>query len=103
MREPTTLGSAEERHRPLRAELGMEREEHDPLPLPEPQAPVAEGDLLGAGAEERVDEPLARRGFARHDALEEALEVLEESRLALLDPDEREARRRRDVGDAVRP
>jgi hypothetical protein len=48
--------------------LGVEREEHDPLPLAEAEAALAEGHLLDAGAEEQVDESLARRDTGRDDS-----------------------------------
>ena len=69
---------------------------------PRQRRAVAERDLLAARREQRSDEPLAARDVARDDPLEQALEILEEAGLALLDADERPAVRRVDVRDAVR-
>src|SRR4029077_13040160 len=93
--------SAEQRQRPVGAVLVLEREEHDALPLAEAEAAVAERHLFRPRAEKRMHETLAGRGVSRYDALEQAFEVLEETRLALLHTDERQAVRRGDVGDAV--
>ena len=74
--------------------LRVEREEEDPLPLAEAEAPSMKGTCSERGAEEEREQALARAQLPGHDALEQLLEVLEEARLALLHADERERARR---------
>src|SRR5262245_11571655 len=81
--------------------LSVQGEEHHALPLPEAERAVADGNLLRPRAEQRRDEPLARRRLRRHDALEQALEVFEEAGLPLLHTHEREVARCGDVRNPV--
>src|SRR2546430_13954984 len=90
----------DERERPVRTMLRVEREEEDPLPLAEAESSVGERHLLRARAEQEREQALARAQLPGHDALEQLLEVLEETRLALLHAEERERARAMEVGDA---
>ena len=56
----------------------VEREEKDPLPLPEAERPIENRHLLRTRAEEEREQLLAAALARRHDALEQRLEILEE-------------------------
>src|SRR5438034_6161510 len=49
----------DERERPVRTVLRVEREEEDPLPLAEAKRPVGKRHLLGTRAEEECEQALA--------------------------------------------
>src|SRR5438270_13571604 len=83
--------------------LGIEREDHDPLEAAQAERAVGEGHLLAPRGEQRGDEPLAVRHAAGDDALQQHLEILEETRLPLLYPHDRERMERMDVRDAGAP
>src|SRR5512146_159438 len=80
----------EQGERPVRSVLRVEREEEESLPLAETEGAVGERHLLRARAEQEREQTLARAQARRHHALEQRLEVLEEARLPLLYPHERE-------------
>src|SRR5579871_6676447 len=80
---------AEQRERPLGTVLCVEREQQDALPLAEAEGAVGDRDLLRARAEEEREQLLPPRLARRDDPLEQRLEILEESRLPLLHPDDR--------------
>src|SRR3954454_24184424 len=74
----------DERERPVRTVLRVEREEEYPLPLAEAERPVGKRHLLRARAEEECEQALAGAQAPRPDPLDQLLEVLEEARLPLL-------------------
>ena len=80
--------------------LRVEREEEDPLPLPEAENPIRERNLLRPRPEEEGEQALARAQLPGHDALEQLLEVLEEARFPLLHAHEGERARAVEVGNA---
>src|SRR4029079_18869419 len=82
--------------------LGVEREEQHPLPRPEAEAACLERNRLRPRAEEAGDDALAHPGLAGDEALEQHLKILEETGLALLDPDDARRGHRVDVRDPVR-
>src|SRR3954469_10054124 len=92
--------STQKRQRPVVAVLGVQREEHDALPLPEAEAALAERHLLCLRSEQRVDETFTRLDIPGYHTLEHALEVLEETGLTLLHTYERQCVVRCDVRDA---
>src|SRR2546428_8747791 len=79
--------SAEQRERPVAAAIAAEGEQQHALVRAEAELPVIERHLLGAWAEQHLHEPLALGVVQRDQALEQAFEVLEETGLALVDPD----------------
>src|SRR5436305_813483 len=93
----TGLRLAEEGERPLVGAAILEADEEDPLVPAETELAAAVRDLFGPGAEEKLHEPGPLGSLERDETFEHALEIREESRLALLDADERRLAVRRDV------
>src|SRR5262245_33633947 len=91
----------DDRDHPLVDAVRVEADEQDPLPPAQAQHAVREWDLLGARTEEERDQTLALADLERHEPLEHALEVREETRLAFLHADDARIAVRRDEGDAA--
>src|SRR5262249_11777042 len=94
-------GSAQERQRVVRARVAVAAEEQQTLPLAETKTATVERDLLRARTQQSEQHPLAIGAGARHEALEERLDVAEEAGFALADPHERSWDGGGDVGDSA--
>src|SRR2546427_821266 len=86
---------------PLVVAAIVEGDEEDPLVLAEIQASVAERDLLRARSEQHRHEAGPFIDLEWDQPLQQALEVREEARLALLDSDQRRIAVRRDICDSA--
>jgi len=75
-RSTTLFRSAEQRERPLGTVLRVERDDEDPLPLPEAERAVGDRDLLRTRVEQEREQPLAGPCVQRDDAVEGLFKTL---------------------------
>src|SRR3954453_17392175 len=81
-------GSADGRQRPAARRSAVEAEQEHALPGTETELGVVERNLLRLRAEQQANDSLTLGNLQRHEALEQVFEVLEETRLPLVDPHE---------------